>query len=46
MGSDGKGPNSASLKFKATTKCGNPKMLIDAMKSYPGEKTSILEIVH
>ena len=35
-GSDGKGPDSASLKLKAAARCGDPKMLADAMKSYPG----------
>jgi hypothetical protein len=34
--SDGKGSASTSLKLKATAKCGDPKMLADAMKSYPG----------
>ena len=32
----GKGPDSASLKLKATARCGDPKMLVDAMKSYLG----------
>jgi hypothetical protein len=35
-GSDGKGLDSASLKLKAAARCGDPKMLVDAMKSYPG----------
>ena len=25
-----------SLKLKATTMCGDPKILVEAMKSYPG----------
>ena len=37
-GYDGKGPDSASLKLKAATMYGDPKMLVDAMKSYPGAK--------
>ena len=32
---DGKGLDSASLKLKAAARCGDLKMLIDAMKSYP-----------
>jgi hypothetical protein len=35
-GFDGKGSDSASLKLKAVAKCGDPKMLADAMKSYLG----------
>ena len=31
-----KGHYSASLKLKAAAKCGDPKLLADAMKSYPG----------
>ena len=31
---DSKGPDFASLKFKVVARCGNPKMLADAMKSY------------
>ena len=34
--SDGKGPDLASLKLKTTARCGDPKMLADAMKAYPG----------
>ena len=34
-GSDGKGLDSASLKLKAVAMCGDPKMLVDAMKAYP-----------
>jgi hypothetical protein len=45
-GFDDKGHDSASLKLKATAICGDPKMLADAMKSYLGQKTSTLEIVH
>ena len=37
-GSHGKGPDSASLKLKAAARCGDPKILVDAMKSYPGAK--------
>ena len=33
---DGKGPDYASLKLKATPRCGDPKMLVDSMKSYLG----------
>jgi hypothetical protein len=33
--SDGEGLDSASLKLKAAARCGDPKMLADAMKSYP-----------
>jgi hypothetical protein len=35
-GFDGKGHDLASLKLKTTARCENPKMLADAMKSYPG----------
>ena len=34
----GKGPDSASLKLKATARCGDPNMLANAMKSYPRAK--------
>ena len=34
--SDDKDLDSASLKFKTVAMCGDPKMLVDAMKSYPG----------
>ncbi len=34
--STGKGPDSASLKLKAAARCGDPKLLADVMKSYPG----------
>ena len=44
-GSTGTGHDSASLKLKATTRCGDPKLLADVMKSYPGWKLSILGIV-
>jgi hypothetical protein len=40
-GSTGKRPDYASLKLKATARCGDPKLLADAMKSYPG-----LENIH
>ena len=33
---DGKGPDSASLKLKAVARCGDPKILVDPMKSYLG----------
>ena len=33
-GLDGKGPDFASLKLKAATRCGDPEMLADAIKSY------------
>ena len=33
--SDGKGHDSASLKFKAAARCEDPKVLADDMKSYP-----------
>lgn len=33
---DGKGRDLASLKLKVTARCGDPEMLVDAMKSYPG----------
>ena len=35
-GLHGKGPDFASLKLKATARCGDPKILVDAMKFYPG----------
>jgi hypothetical protein len=35
-GSTGKGLDSASLKLKAVARCGDPKLLADAMKSYLG----------
>ena len=35
-GSDGIGLDLASLKLKVATRCGDSKMLADAMKSYPG----------
>ena len=35
-GSDGKGRDLASLKLKVTAMCGDPKILVDAIKSYPG----------
>jgi hypothetical protein len=35
-GSTGKGLDYASLKLKAVARCGDPKLLADAMKSYPG----------
>jgi hypothetical protein len=34
-GSNGKGSDLASLKLKTVARCGDPKMLADAMKSYP-----------
>ena len=34
-GSDGKGPDLASLKLKVAVMCGDPKMLAATMKSYP-----------
>ena len=37
-GSHGKGPDWASLKFKAAARCGDPKILADAMKAFPGAK--------
>ena len=42
VGSTGKGLDFASLKLKAAARCGDPKLLVDAMKSYP---ISILGIV-
>ena len=44
-GSTGKGPDFASLKLKVAARCGDPKLLADAMKSYRGWKLSILGIV-
>jgi hypothetical protein len=35
-GSIGKGPNFASLKLKVVFRCGDPKLLAYAMKSYAG----------
>ena len=35
-GSTGKGIDFASLKLKAVARCGYPKLLADAMKSYAG----------
>ena len=35
-GSTGKGHDSTSLKLKVAAMCGDPKLLADAMKSYPG----------
>ena len=35
-GLDGKGPDFTSLKLKVAARCGNPKILADAMKFYPG----------
>ena len=35
-GYTGKWSNSASLKLKVDARCGDPKLLVDAMKSYPG----------
>jgi hypothetical protein len=35
-GFTGKGPDFASLKLKVAARCGDPKLLADAMKSYPG----------
>ena len=35
-GFNGDGPNLTSLKVKACTMCGDPKMLVDATKSYLG----------
>jgi hypothetical protein len=35
-GSTGKGPDSVSLKSKAVARWADPKLLADAMKSYPG----------
>ena len=46
MGHDGKYHDLASLKLKVASRCGDPKILADAMKSYPGQKTSTLEIEH
>ena len=37
-GSYGKGSNLVSLKIKAAARCGDPKMLANAMKSYPRAK--------
>jgi hypothetical protein len=34
-GYDGKNIDSTSFKFKTAAKCRDPKMLVDAMKSYP-----------
>lgn len=34
-GTFAKGPNSTSLNLKVVTKCGNPKLLANVMKSYP-----------
>ena len=35
-GLDGKGLDFASLKLKIAARCGDPKILVDAMKSYLG----------
>ena len=35
-GLDGRGMDYASLKLKAVVRCGDPKILVDAMKSYSG----------
>ena len=35
-GSSGKGPNQASLKLKVAAHTGDPKLLVVAMRSYPG----------
>ena len=35
-GSTGKGPDFASFKLNTTVRCGDRKLLADAMKSYPG----------
>lgn len=35
-GSTSKGLDSASLKLKHVARCGDPKLLADVMKSYPG----------
>ena len=32
----GKGPNFVSLKLKVVARCGDPKLLANAMKSYSG----------
>lgn len=37
-GSTGKKLDSASLKLKVAVRCGDPKLLVDAMKSYLGAK--------
>ena len=37
-GSDGKGLDLASLKLKVVARCGDPKMLVDSMKSNLGAK--------
>lgn len=37
-GSIGKGPNSTSLKLKVVARFGDPKLMVDAMKSYLGVK--------
>lgn len=34
-GFTGKGPNSTSLRLKATARCGDPKLVANAMKFYP-----------
>ena len=34
--STGKGSDYESFKLKITTMCGDPKILLDAIKSYPG----------
>jgi hypothetical protein len=45
-GSTRKGTNFMSLKLKVGAKCGDPKLLADAMKSYLGEEDLMLGIVH
>ena len=37
-GSTGKGLDPTSLKLKDVAMCGDPKLLVEAMKSYPGAK--------
>ena len=44
-GATSKGRDSASLKLKDVTWCGDPKLLANVMKSYPRGKISILGIV-
>lgn len=44
-GSIGKDPDSTSLKLKVVVRCGDPKILIDAMKYFLGHKFLTLKIV-
>jgi hypothetical protein len=43
---DGKGLDSTFLKLKTVARCGNQKLLANAMKSYIGQNMSTPEIVH